>query len=512
MSCARINSNLAGGEKDEDPPEVLEGQSTQNYQTQWDGSPVEIEFNEWVKLKNKSQIIVSPPLAKSPDIQLKGRTLQLELDEDEVLKENTTYVINFGESIVDFTEGNPIKNLQYVFSTGDVIDSLSMRGKIIDALTNEPMANINVQLYDDLTDSTLINNRPYYLAKTNEAGEYAFSNLKSDTFQLFALQDNNLNYKFDGGAELVGFVDSLIVLEYDTLSRKRYNLSVFSEAKAEVLDTRHHNNKNLRLAMSAKPEDYTLACEQSEVLYKEYLGDTLYVWYNTALDSNSVVVYSIDEYIDTLTWRKPKEYIDSFRYVPSLSKKLPDVFPGNPLEFVFNNPIDTIDSSMITLADTSGTEIAIQTSYKGKTLEIESNKKSNEQYTITLMPGAVKDMYDQQNDTIIASFISKGAIRFSTINLEFFAIDTSSQYVFTLLDSGGKEVRKLLLKHGDTSILEGLVPATYTASVLKDENQNGFWDTGSMLNKKYPEQIRTLEVEPLRENWDIELKVDWDSL
>ncbi len=512
VSCARINANLEGGEKDEEPPELIEHKSTQNFQTRWKGTPIEIEFNEWVSLKNKGQIIVSPPLEKSPEIELKGRKLIVTLNEDEILKDSTTYVVNFGESIVDYTEGNPMTNLQYVFSTGPVIDSLSLSGKVIDALTNEPVPNINVQLYDDLSDSTLINNRPYYLAKTDEDGRYAFSNLKSDTFQLFALLDNNLNYKFDGGIELVGFLDSLIILDADSLKSNQYNLSVFSEEKVEVLDTRHHNSRNLRLAMSGKPEGYTLTCEQNPILLQEFLGDTLQVWFETALDTNSVVVYSIDDYIDTLSWRKPKEYIDSFRYVPSLSKKLPDCYPKDPLEFVFNNPIDSIDNTLIMLADTAGVEAVTTASFEGKKLRINSDNKSNEQYTITLLPGAVKDIFAQQNDTIKVSFLSKSSSQFSTINLEFTVRDTSSQYLFTLLDSSKSPVRTYTLTNGEVVVIKGLLPATYTATILKDDNGNGIWDTGSMLKKKYPESLKTLEVEKLRENWDIELKVDWDSL
>ena len=56
---------------------------------------------------------------------------------EDTLQENTTYSFNFGQSIVDFNEGNPNDYLSYVMSTGPFIDSLQMAGIVDDALNTE---------------------------------------------------------------------------------------------------------------------------------------------------------------------------------------------------------------------------------------------------------------------------------------------------------------------------------------------------------------------------------------
>ncbi len=77
------------------------------------------------------QLIVSPPLSSS---QYKlypttGASKKISLVLNDSLMDNTTYTFNFGESIIDFNEGNPTPFLTYTLSTGATIDSLYIKGK-----------------------------------------------------------------------------------------------------------------------------------------------------------------------------------------------------------------------------------------------------------------------------------------------------------------------------------------------------------------------------------------------
>jgi hypothetical protein len=66
----------------------------------------------------KYEPIISPTSAtKSISIKIK-----------DTLQANTTYSFNFGQSIADNNEGNPINQFKYVFSTG-TIDSLALGGE-----------------------------------------------------------------------------------------------------------------------------------------------------------------------------------------------------------------------------------------------------------------------------------------------------------------------------------------------------------------------------------------------
>ena len=120
---------LTGGPRDESPPVLDTLESTRNNQIRFEKQPINLTFDEFVNLRDASkQILISPPLDKPPIINSRLKKVSVAFDEDEVLKENATYVINFGNSIVDFNEGNKLENYTFVFSTGDYIDSLSIKG------------------------------------------------------------------------------------------------------------------------------------------------------------------------------------------------------------------------------------------------------------------------------------------------------------------------------------------------------------------------------------------------
>ena len=136
----------------------------------------------------------------------------IEFAEDEILKENATYQINFGNAVKDFSVGNIFENYVFVFSTGPVIDSLSVSGKVIDELTGEPVKDVLVMLYENLADSALILDKPFYFSKTTDDGSFQLNNLRADTFQLFGLKDENVSYTYDLPEERVAFYNKHIII------------------------------------------------------------------------------------------------------------------------------------------------------------------------------------------------------------------------------------------------------------------------------------------------------------
>ncbi|MFW5757143.1 MAG: Ig-like domain-containing protein [Bacteroidota bacterium] len=210
-SCANVVSPT-GGPKDEQPPRVLRS-TPPNYSPNYNGEEIRIYFDEFVELKELSQnLLVSPPLKNDPEIRLRGRSVVINIED--TLRENTTYNLFFGESIVDITEGNPLSNFQFVFSTGDYVDSLSVQGKAIDAATLEPAPDAFVMLYDSIFDSVPMLRRPVYVSKTNEEGAFNIRNMRDDEYLMFALTDMNSNYLYDSPDEIIAFSDSLIKPEF----------------------------------------------------------------------------------------------------------------------------------------------------------------------------------------------------------------------------------------------------------------------------------------------------------
>lgn len=227
-SCAKMGS-LTGGPTDEAPPKVLNS-DPDNYTKNFDGQKIEINFNEFIQLNNINQeLVVSPPLENRPDVRLKGKSILIELENE--LRENTTYTFNFGSAIKDNNEGNELTNYEFVFSTGDYLDSLSIGGEILRAFNLEPPEEpVVIMLYDKLYDSIVYKEIPVYIGKSDKEGTYRINNLKADTFKLFALNDVNNNFLFDLPNEQIAFLDTSVIITPEFFSK-------IEEADSLVLDS-----------------------------------------------------------------------------------------------------------------------------------------------------------------------------------------------------------------------------------------------------------------------------------
>src|SRR4029450_8227611 len=120
---------------------------------------------------------------------------------DSELKPQTTYTVNFGNAVKDITEGNTMLNYQYVFSTGDYIDSLRIQGVVKGAEDGQPKEKVFVMLHSDLSDSVIVKERPAYYAITDKAGSFTIGHIKEGVYKLFALNDQNFNLLYDPPGE-----------------------------------------------------------------------------------------------------------------------------------------------------------------------------------------------------------------------------------------------------------------------------------------------------------------------
>ncbi|MBG0781357.1 MAG: Ig-like domain-containing protein [Bacteroidales bacterium] len=202
-----------GGPKDTEPPKVLSA-IPENYSVNFAAKRIEISFDEFVKVTNmQKNLLISPPVGKNPEFRLRGKTLQI-IFEEPLLKE-TTYTLFFGDAIVDLTESNPLSGFSYVFSTGSVLDSLSLGGIVLNAFDLVPPEQAYVMLYASIPDTVKPDSVPYlirprYITRTDEAGHFNLNNLKDTVYQLFVLSDMNSNLLYDMPGEKIAFLDSLL--------------------------------------------------------------------------------------------------------------------------------------------------------------------------------------------------------------------------------------------------------------------------------------------------------------
>lgn len=207
-SCAN-NGNPSGGPIDKTPPIFMRSNPTPNAVNVKDRK-IEIFFDEIVTLKDPStKIIVSPAQTEMPRMSALGRKVTVELVDS--LLPNTTYTIDFSNSIQDNNEGNAIDNFAFAFSTGSVIDSMRVSGYVLDSRTLEPMQSVVVGLQSNLADSAFHKEKLQRVALTNDRGQFTIRNVSPGSYHIFALKDLDRDYKFGNPTEDIAFLDSIIV-------------------------------------------------------------------------------------------------------------------------------------------------------------------------------------------------------------------------------------------------------------------------------------------------------------
>ncbi len=216
QGCAKVGTPT-GGPADITPPKYLDGEP-ENYSTGFTGKDISFQFDEFVQLKDiGKELLVSPPLKVRPDVKLRDKSVRINLKNE--LLPNTTYTINFGNAISDLNEGNLLRDFEFVFSTGDHIDSLSVAGRAVNAFDHMPLKDqvIMVMLYENLSDSAPLLQIPRYIGRATPEGLFTINNIRPDTCRLIAVNDANGNLKYDPGAESIAFLDSFLVINAATV-------------------------------------------------------------------------------------------------------------------------------------------------------------------------------------------------------------------------------------------------------------------------------------------------------
>ena len=511
-----------GGDRDEQPPQIVEEESSLNYQTNFKKQPIRITFDEWVEIKDAfNQVVISPPLAYSYELSIKKKSIIFEFDEREELRDSATYTINFGEAVQDFTEGNPADNLRYVFSTGPYLDSLSVSGKIVDARTYQPVADALFMLYENTADSVVRTNRPFYFARTGEDGRFLIENVKAGTFKSFALLDNNLNYLFDQAQEAIGFPDSLLEVQAD--QEPKVGVRLFTEEQPiRLLDDDDTRYGKVKLTFNREPEQVQFSYQDAghrQLLY-EINPDTTFVWYELPAAAPWSIYLQQDTLLnDTVAVdaREREEFLKTAKLRLTEGPKR-SIKPAGPITLTFNHPLLFFDTAQLQLLQDT-TEIVVQptvsidTSSGKRQLQLNHKWKPALPYQLQLLPGAVRDMYGLENDTIQIDFKAGVPKSYGNLLLTVDSLSADSAYVIELLS--GEETVETFEVANTTQFrteLKLMEPGSYTLRVTDDWNRDGRWTSGDYRRYRQPEPLYTRPLEQLRANWDLEAAVDLRTL
>ena len=221
-SCANRGQGPQGGPRDTIPPAVL-SELPLNGSLYFKGKEVIVHFDEYIQLADiQNNVLISPPQQNPPEVKAIGKRLSVVFQED--LQDSTTYTIDFGAAICDYNEKTPLEGYVFSFSTGDVIDSLCISGRVYDASTLNPVPNVLVGIHRNHHDSAFLTVPFARVTRADSEGSFTIHNIQPGSYRLYALNDISRDYLYQPG-EALAFYDSIftpyceVEIHADTLWR-----------------------------------------------------------------------------------------------------------------------------------------------------------------------------------------------------------------------------------------------------------------------------------------------------
>lgn len=566
-ACASIG-RPEGGPRDETPPVFVRSNPSPGA-VGVDRTTFELFFDENVQLEDAfNKVVISPVQIQAPTVSANGRRVSVELRD--TLVPGVTYTIDFGDAIKDLNEGNILDGFAIDFSTGESIDSLRLSGLVLAASNLEPAQGVLVGAYSNHADSAIRTLPPDRIARTNQLGQFTIRNLAPGSYRVYAFNDVNRDYHWDR-SEDGAFLDTVLspsveaIVVTDTLydsgggdsltSRQgvRYLpndvlLTWFNENyQAQYLkDYKRVDRRRATIVMGAPPDSLTRVrivgtamdgAPARDWAVEEYnaTGDSLVLWLrdSVALANDSLslaVTYRRLDSLENLFWqtdtlrffyrepkKKKKAEADT---VPPRYDLLQLTFPGSttqdvhmPLQFSFNQPIESIDTTGIHI------EMQVDTLWEaveplrlladslapllGRRIPVEWTPGAK--YRLSIDSAAIVGIYGEHNPPVKRDFTVKALEEYA--NLYFNVSGADSTAIVELLNGSDAPVMSVPVINGRATF-RFVNPGTYYARLYFDSNGDGKWTTG-MMDSIQPEEVAYYPGKlDLKRNWDVEQ--DWD--
>ncbi len=508
--CASMQTP-SGGPKDTIAPLIVK-ETPKNLTRNFTSKEVRLQLNEFIKLSNEfKEISTSPFMEKMPLFKVRKNILLIQFQD--TLEKNTTYTINFGKAIVDYNEGNVLKNYSYVFATGNVIDSLSISGTVINSLTKEPELDATVFIIPTKQDSIFGKRRASIFASTDSSGNYSLKNLRADTYRIYALKEQGGDRIYNSPKEAIGFRKDSIVLNGNVTG---INLEVFQGEPATVTiqDRRIENDGRIFLTFNKPMEQPSVQILQpSEFDGKKFIefnkkADTAMIWLpQMTFDSLTVAAKNGKQYVDTVVLRRSKQ--DTYKKIITISENLSNktLKPATDLVLTFSAPVNRFDETKIKLLEDSVArrpQILKDTTSFRKYI-IKYPWKSKRDYILELSDNAFLNDFEGKSKSRTLSFTLDNEDNYGNLTLDVKVPDNTKNYIVQLLRGKNEILREDILKKSQKLNYTTFSTGTYYLRIVYDVNKNGKWDTGNVYKKQQPEAIWNYEKEiTLRANWDLE--------
>lgn len=513
VQCANMQKPT-GGPKDSIAPKLL-SITPENLARNFKEKEIVLTFDEFIKTVNpQKEFSVSPDLETQPIYKVRKKSFIIQLPD--TLEENTTYTINFGKGLVDYNEGNPFINYNYVFATGDELDSLSISGQVkngyskdFDLSKDKEMIAI---LIPTAKDSIFGKKKASYYTTVDSSGNFSFNNLREDTYRVYALKDVNNDKIFNGNDEWIGFLKDSIHLTENVSGIKLE----YTKGKAAIfrsLDKKVDADGAILLTFNREVEDLEIklleptALDANKIVRIAPTQDTAKIYLeNLDFDSLKIELSELNKIIDTINIRKGRNIKVNQKIQPQLniSNKVDRV---KHIELTSAYPIASVDKNKVLIMEDSVSRRNFQLeqdSINRELYHIRFNWKPNLDYELVLEEKALIGPFDEFNEEFKAKFTLNETENYGDITLTFTGLNQEQNYIIELIDEE-KEITYDNKKLPSNHILsyKKYPGGKYSLRVIEDFNKNGKWDSGDVYQLKQAERIWYLDrTFTIRANWE----------
>ena len=556
-SCANTTTPPTGGPKDTIPPLIVDmypALSQTNVPTK--KTKLEIKFNEYVVVKDPKSLYLSPPLEKSTQFKLKGKSVVVFFEND--LDSNKTYTLDVTNAIADNNEGNMFPGFTLVFSTGDKVDSMMVTGVVQDCNTLKPIKGATVMLYKDHADSAIFLKRPDAAVKTDEWGFFCLRNIQDTIYRAYAIIDENNNNKYEAETEKVAFIDSLFrpttmvadslpeLMKYDMkdtascLARKtELTLNIFREkpTKQLIVNKERIGERTAYItfmAPYAQIDSIWIKGVAKEKLITQFnlLQDSLEIWINDPKPQPDTLFLNVkymktdtlgmlNSFVEEIKLAKPKSLLAGKAAKKDIKKEdttcvftleaKPEMVEqyGFVMEFKYPVVKDAFDSLLFKSInprqqETIGKYTVIQDSLNLRKYTIMPNDKfqAGWEYILKIPHRSFTDINGFYNDSTEVKVSLPKDDKLSSISLVLTGV--KAKYIVDLLnEKRDKVIRSFIIDKDQTLLFPYVKAGKYSIRFTEDLNNNGLVDTGNLLEHKQPEKVLFYKLDDGKDMIDI---------
>ena len=502
LNCAQIVAPT-GGKKDTLAPiivKIIPANQSKNF----NGKQIDILFDEYVSVDNiQQQLSITPNLEGTYETKIMPKGVRLTFDKP--FKANTTYSLNFRNTFKDMNERNVAKNIRLVFSTGNIIDSLKVSGKVKNPLTNKPMMDVSVgmHIYSDTLNPKKI--KPYYFIKTDSSGIFTIENVASGKYRIYAVTDVNNNLLYDEAKENLGIIRDTITLK-SNLENLEINMAKMEKIPNKVLKARTTSNyAYIDYYRGIKNVKINFIDKKDSLVYQQTEAKSIIIFNTNQVYSDTVKVkITVTDSLDRDFTHDQKI---KFKEKPKKNDGVKEEFnmktkPSNGEDidlkevgytFNFTKPIGNYDLNKIefmndTLVRIPVTEKDIKWNTEKTEMKIKVDGKKAREFVRLKMPkGTFISVENDSTQKFVSSHPIRDPENYGTISGEVKNPKKKGFFV-ELLNEQYEVIQKVdnVLKYEFAFVKAG----TYFIRMTVDENRNGRWDTGDLEKNMLPEIIK----------------------